>query len=230
MGEKLRENTPPKIANCFQHMSAATCPICTRAAASPWRVYDAHGKVVQGCVSAFHTGHLTPLSESNRWHNSAAAKKIRRSLAYAQKYGYGEAVKKFLKNPAARFDALYRKGEKRPKWSSLVSPVMDANEGGKILRQRLPDWTKAQHVAEARKLLAQYRALNKAWGAVRDKEHLRVFKRPAGFHDYIISGIGRAEYSEKAKDKLRLLSHTASAMHAAAWAHWRAAGKRSRLT
>jgi len=54
------------------------CPICCKPANNPWRVYDSNGRVLLGCVSAFHNDHLVPISESNRWHNCKEAKQLRR--------------------------------------------------------------------------------------------------------------------------------------------------------
>lgn len=53
---------------------AIRCPSCTRAAAAPYRVYDARGKVVNGCIDHFHTGYLQTPSESAKWHNRPVAK------------------------------------------------------------------------------------------------------------------------------------------------------------
>lgn len=58
------------------------CLICGRKPESPYRVYDDRGKVINGCVSQAHTGHLVQISESSFWHNRAAAKDIRRNLGY----------------------------------------------------------------------------------------------------------------------------------------------------
>lgn len=57
-----------------------TCPTCCRAAHNPFRVYDDRGRVDIGCVDRFHSGHLTPLTESSRWHNRKEAERTRRSL------------------------------------------------------------------------------------------------------------------------------------------------------
>jgi hypothetical protein len=62
----------------------ATCPICCRPAAAPYRRYNSRGQVVEGCVAAFHGGKLVTPSESNRWHCRPATKSIRRGL---KKYG-----------------------------------------------------------------------------------------------------------------------------------------------
>ena len=61
------------------------CNLCFKEVSNPWRIYDAHGKVVHGCVSEAHTGHLVPISESSRWHNRKIAKALRRQLAKTQK-------------------------------------------------------------------------------------------------------------------------------------------------
>lgn len=57
-----------------------SCPTCTRSKYAPYRVYDQRGHVVQGCIDDFHTDHLTPLSECNRWHNRKEAKQMRKAI------------------------------------------------------------------------------------------------------------------------------------------------------
>ena len=61
-------------------MTDKICAICGRADYAPFRVYDAHGGVINGCVDAVHTGRLVTPSESARWHNRPAAKLIRKAL------------------------------------------------------------------------------------------------------------------------------------------------------
>ncbi len=53
------------------------CYTCGRPKGSPFRVYDARGRVVMGCVDAAHDGHLAPISESERWHERKEAREIR---------------------------------------------------------------------------------------------------------------------------------------------------------
>jgi hypothetical protein len=124
---------------------------------------------------------------------------------------------------------VYQKRERRPKWNVSVSPLMDPREGGIMLRRRLPDYTKADHESAARYFENEAKRSKGAWNALIEREHERVFHRPFAFTDYKISGIGREEYSEKAKDKLRELAHYASAAGSAAAAHWSAAGHRKRM-
>jgi hypothetical protein len=67
-----------------RRVNPETCPICGRSAGSPYRVYDDRGKVISGCVSDFHTGHLVTPSESSRFHSRKEAVSIRRKLAKGQ--------------------------------------------------------------------------------------------------------------------------------------------------
>ena len=60
---------------------SAFCTTCGRAAGNPSRVYDSDGRVLSGCVDAFHTGHLPGLSETLHWHNRSEAKRIRQRSA-----------------------------------------------------------------------------------------------------------------------------------------------------
>jgi hypothetical protein len=76
-------------------MSQATfavghCSTCGCPAGQPFRRYDqATGKVVSGCISEAHTGHLIPGTESSRWHNRPEAAKLRRASANR---GYGHTL------------------------------------------------------------------------------------------------------------------------------------------
>ncbi len=54
-----------------------SCPTCGRNASGPYRRWDqATGRVVEGCVDAFHTGKL--YGESEAWHSRKVAVAIRR--------------------------------------------------------------------------------------------------------------------------------------------------------
>ena len=60
------------------------CNTCTNSVYAPYRVYSAQGKVLEGCVDACHTDHLTTPGESARWHNRPQAKAIRRVMLKGQ--------------------------------------------------------------------------------------------------------------------------------------------------
>lgn len=60
------------------------CPTCCRAPESPFRVFSG-SKVVNGCIDPIHTGRLPEISESNRWHLSAFAKRWRSQMLISLK-------------------------------------------------------------------------------------------------------------------------------------------------
>jgi hypothetical protein len=65
------------------------CPTCVRPKGQPFRKYDDHGKVVNGCVDEYHTGEIFPIpSESARWHYRKEAEKIR-AMTKRGRMGYG---------------------------------------------------------------------------------------------------------------------------------------------
>ena len=61
-------------------MDHLICRTCCKALDKPYRVYDEHGKVIQGCISADHDG-VYLIGESARWHNRKEAKAYRRETA-----------------------------------------------------------------------------------------------------------------------------------------------------
>lgn len=60
-------------------MSADKCRTCGRSVYSPFRVYDARGAVLLGCVSMDHDGRLVTPSASAAWHARREAKAIRKA-------------------------------------------------------------------------------------------------------------------------------------------------------
>jgi hypothetical protein len=123
-------------------------------------------------------------------------------------------------------NAVYRERIKWPKWNVKVGPLMDAIIGGKLLRRRLPDFTKENHESAARYFSNEQKRAKGIWNTMIEKEHLRVFGKPFQITDYKISGIGRDEYSENVKNALWKWVRYASDVGAAADAHWMAAGHR----
>ena len=71
----MTTTTKTKTSQC------QACNTCTHSASSPYRVTDDAGRVIQGCIDAFHTGHLVPGSESERWHNRKEAMALREMCA-----------------------------------------------------------------------------------------------------------------------------------------------------
>ncbi|PTR09944.1 hypothetical protein C8R32_10230 [Nitrosospira sp. Nsp5] len=56
------------------------CPACNRPAHKPLRAYDKKFHVVDGCVHAFHNGHLATNSTDLAFHNTPAAERTRATL------------------------------------------------------------------------------------------------------------------------------------------------------
>jgi hypothetical protein len=52
------------------------CPSCCRAATAPYRRI-VRGKIVEGCIDAFHHGHLPATTNTAAWHNRQIARKLR---------------------------------------------------------------------------------------------------------------------------------------------------------
>jgi len=151
----------------------------------------------------------------------------RRATAALRQRGY--FANPGRKSPTRALDTdspIYRDRVRVRGWNVPVSPLMDADVGGKLLRARLPEFSKGNHESAARYFLNENKRLQGAWSALIGREHRRVFGKEFRPEDYKISGIGREEYSESVKDKLRALARAESDAGSAAAAHWRAAGKR----
>jgi hypothetical protein len=99
-----------------------------------------------------------------------------------------------------------------------------------LLRHRLPDWTVTQHVNAALFYKHQRERMARSWNKTADQAAQSTFGRPFEFTDYKISGIARDEFSESHKNRLRKLAHESGDSGVIGAAHWRAAGKRNRLT
>lgn len=56
------------------------CPICVNSIYRPYRVKDARGKVIQGCVHPCHDDHL--VGESRSWSLRKEAKAIRKEIKH----------------------------------------------------------------------------------------------------------------------------------------------------
>lgn len=123
-------------------------------------------------------------------------------------------------------DVAYTKGYTFPKITGEISPVRpgpSTDKAAKALHLNLPDWTKQDHLDAARAHAEAAETADREWGRVRDAEHQRVFGTKPEFTDYKVSGIGRSEYSEKGKARLRALAGGRSRHTDLAHAHAHAA-------
>jgi len=121
-------------------------------------------------------------------------------------------------------DERYQKEFKFPKMNSNETATHSyGNNGAKIVISLFPEWSKEEHLAAAKKHEKDADKMDDQWVNLRDEAHKKIFGKPAEFHDYKISGIGREEYPAEMKDKLRELAHGASAAKALSYAHATAA-------
>lgn len=118
-------------------------------------------------------------------------------------------------------DPIYTKKQKFPKYNVPISPISahSSADGAKILKSRLSGWTKEDHLAAAEYHEEQSKKKDADWGKTREKAHKDVFGTDPGFSDYKVSGIGRDEYSDKDKAKLRKLAAEASSHKSVAAVH-----------
>lgn len=92
------------------------------------------------------------------------------------------------------------------------------------------DWTSADHKEAAKSHKEASDKAREEWAGVQEQAHMHTFGKKPEFTDYKVSGIGRSEYSEEHKNKLRELSKISSGHTLQASAHMRAAtgGKKPR--
>jgi uncharacterized protein len=147
------------------------------------------------------------------------------------RWGGGDSIGKTSSGkdiPAANHK-VYNEAQKMPKYNGKVSPAnAHGRDGGKMLKQRLPEFTKQDHLEASKAHTEAAAAQEKTWNTEADKAAQETFGRPFQIGDYKISGIGSDKFSEASKDKLREAAHTATDHKEAALAHWHAAGKHGR--
>lgn len=124
--------------------------------------------------------------------------------------------------------STYAEKTKLPKYSGAVSVhSAHGSDSGKLLRQRLPDWSKQDHTEAAQAHRDAADKAEKTWSKVADSAAQKTFGRPYQATDYHISGIASDKFDDSDKNKLRTAAHDASDHRSAADAHERA-GKYAR--
>lgn len=127
-----------------------------------------------------------------------------------------------------RSDAVYHEHEKYPKYNRTISPLSGiGSDGGKLLRNRLPDYTKQDHLDAAahHKDMAEFH--RQEWAKQQKAAHHEAFGKDPESTDYSIAGIGKDEYSDHHKDRLRHHAHAISTHSSAAYAHEQASHLRN---
>ena len=157
------------------------CNGCGRDSGSPYRVYDAYGKVINGCVDAFHTGHLVTPSESSFWHNRPAAKKIRADMKK-----FIDAHKPVKRNPkrktARKKTRLSHAGGNRSRMTAaMIRDHAEMVVGGIAPRKRVAALKKAHSAKRAgKRKMTEYIQL-------RDKNNRALCALPA--KDYSVKDL-----------------------------------------
>lgn len=95
----------------------------------------------------------------------------------------------------------------------------------RILRRLLPDWTRDMHAQQACAMQRRADHYAKLWDREARAAALETFGRPWEFTDYKICAIGRDEFSDARKAKLRKYAYGRSDYLSARDMHARCAGR-----
>lgn len=102
--------------------------------------------------------------------------------------------------------------------------AIDPTDGKKLLKHNMPGLTKEQHRSigdEHVQLAIDHRA---QWSSTADEAAQATLGRPFAIYDYRISAIGREEFSDEHKSRLRLHARRNGDHHRLAILHFMAAG------
>ena len=119
------------------------------------------------------------------------------------------------------------RGHKKP--MSLRDSYADTGNMRAWWRVHYPHITKQQHFDFAKKAKAQLDKLEKEWMKIADSEVMRIDNRHWFVYDYKVSGIGRYDFSEAAKDKLRAIIREETNLKVIIYAHLSMLPKADRL-
>lgn len=124
-----------------------------------------------------------------------------------------------LNNPA------YHQGIKLRGYNGQITVFQAVNDrdAAKVLKRLKPQWSKPEHADLAKAHEDEAQAQRAEWNRLLDEAAMATFGRPFQFHDYRISAIGREEFSEEHKKKLRFAAHAVTYHTLAARAHAKAA-------
>jgi hypothetical protein len=84
------------------------------------------------------------------------------------------------------------------------------SDAGRILRKRLPGWTKEDHIKAAKKYFDEAKKLERKWGKLLDQAAMETWGRKWRPEDYKVSGVGSDEFPKHWKDQLRPLIQKSS--------------------
>lgn len=115
---------------------------------------------------------------------------------------YNKTLKvRYVKQPQSLYQLDYSLNIR--KWMKVYFPYATATQH-KVIRD------------EARE---KEKKLKEQWWQTADKAFRKLYKRPMEVSDYRVSGIGRDEFPDNVKDKLRQLIKEENTYHTIAYAH-----------
>lgn len=137
-------------------------------------------------------------------------------------------VKTTRMNPRGLSLEPYRREFKvdRGRYRVSINTVHGTKHTRKMMRALFPGWSKEQHVQRLIELSRMVHVAGGVWGRIAKKAHLETFgttQRTIG--DYRVSGVGRDEYPERLKGRLRIAARAESTIFRAIHAHALMAGK-----
>lgn len=122
--------------------------------------------------------------------------------------------------------STYAERTKWPKYNGTVNVYsLGYSDSGRLLKRRLPTWSKDDHLHEAEALLAGAERQEDTYRKHIDRE-MKILDGEGISPGPLISGIISDKFPARVKDDLRRLAHHISQMRGAAAAHFAAAGKR----
>ena len=106
-----------------------------------------------------------------------------------------------------------------------VLSACSLGDAKKLMRKALPAVERAEHAQFAEMFANAAREARTEWGVVFDAAVVSTFGRTSNFHDYKVSGIGREEFPEATKARLRELAQNVTKFSHMAMTHFMCAGK-----
>lgn len=122
--------------------------------------------------------------------------------------------------------STYADRTKWPKWNVPANVYMlGYSDSGRLLKRRLPDWSKDDHLHEAHLLRDAADRQEETYRKHIDRE-MKILDGEGISPGPLISGIISDKFPARVKDDLRRLAHHISQMRGAAAAHFAASGRR----
>ena len=135
-------------------------------------------------------------------------------------------VKTTRMNPRGLDISPYRREFTIGRYKHSINHSTSSKNTRAIMRKLFPGWSKEDHVERLIRLSRMIHVASAVWGRIADKAHGEAFPgKRRGMLDYKISGVGRDEYPERLKGRLRIAARQEGTIVSAIHAHAMMAGK-----